>query len=232
VVIEQMELKVSPGSMIRAKGQVTPMDLGVELKNRRLGIKGNLGPTVAGAYHLDTKAFTAALDMEGLNLSAQQDETDGNYVLSVHIDKGQFFRVNQVVIKGNDHFSSFRLKLRIKTWKSSVLFGSAKRFIQKDLDGDVKNLIAFYRKKGFADVRVAAEAIKKFAEKRVDVIFHVEEGPQYKIVFDGNHAFWDYTLKQEMTLSRDGNKNNFALRKSVRKLKQKYSQKGYPGAEY
>jgi translocation and assembly module TamB len=132
--IDQMELTVSPGSMIRAEGQVVPMDqtfdirvdsknfdlacldlfeknggdggrlsldlsargpfkdpvveghlgirelvllqekhrsmdLRVELKNRRLGIKGNLGPTVEGAYHLDTKAFTAALDMEGLNLS-------------------------------------------------------------------------------------------------------------------------------------------------------------------
>jgi len=47
----------------------TPMDLWVELKNRRLGINGNLGLAVEGTYHLDTKAFTAALDMEGLNLS-------------------------------------------------------------------------------------------------------------------------------------------------------------------
>ena len=65
----------------------------------------------------------------GVSLSARQNEADGNYVLSVHIDKGQFLRVNQVAIKGNDHFFSFRLKLRIKTWKSSVLFGSARRFI-------------------------------------------------------------------------------------------------------
>ena len=164
----------------------------------------------------------------GVTLSAQQDEADGNYVLSVHIDKGDFLRVNTVAIKGNDHFSSSRLKLRIKVWKSSVLFGSARRFVQKELDKDVKNIMAFYRKKGFADVHVSAEAIKNLAEKTVDVILHVEEGPQYKIVFDGNDVFWDYTLKREMTLSRDGNKNNFALRKSVRKLEQKYNQKGYP----
>ncbi len=132
--IGQMEIQVSPGSMIRAKGRVTPldetfdirvdsknfdlaclnlfeknggdggrlsldlvargsfkdpvvkghfgirelvllqekqtpMDLWVELKNRHLGIKGNLGATVEGNYHLDTKVFTATLDMEALNLS-------------------------------------------------------------------------------------------------------------------------------------------------------------------
>ncbi len=163
-----------------------------------------------------------------VTLSAQKDEADGNYVLSVHIDKGDFLRVNRVEIKGNAHFSSARLKLRIQTWKSSVLFGSARRFVQKSLDEDVKNFISFYRKKGFADVSVRAEIIRDFAQKQVDVIFHVEEGPQYEIVFQGNENFWDYTLKREMTLSKDGNKNNFGLRKSVRNLKKKYVKKGYP----
>jgi outer membrane protein insertion porin family len=163
-----------------------------------------------------------------VTLSAQKDAADGNYVLSVHIDKGKFLRVNRVEIKGNAHFSSPRLKLRIKTWKSSVLFGSARRFIQKDLDEDVKNFISFYRKKGFADVSIRGETIRDLEEKKVDVIFHVEEGPCYEIVFQGNEKFWDYTLKKEMTLSRDGNKNNFGLRKSVRLLKKKYAGKGYP----
>jgi outer membrane protein insertion porin family len=163
-----------------------------------------------------------------VTLSAQKDEADGNYVLSVHIDKGDFYRVNRVEIKGNDHFSSPRLKLRINTWKSSVLFGSARRFIQKDLDEDVKNFISFYRKEGFADVSIRGEAIRDLAEKQVDVIFHVQEGPRYEIVFQGNENFWDYTLKREMTLSKDGNKNNFGLRKSVRLLEKKYVGKGYP----
>lgn len=160
-------------------------------------------------------------------LSAQKEGADGNYVLSVHIDKAEFLRVNQVQIKGNEKFSSSRLKLRIKTWKASVLFGSASRFIQKDLDGDVKNLVAFYRIKGFADVNVSAEVIPR-AQKQVDVVFHLQEGPQYQIAFEGNERFYDYTLNKEMTLSREGNKNGFALKKSVRNLKKKYAQKGYP----
>ncbi len=162
-----------------------------------------------------------------VTLSAQKDVADGNYVVSVHIDKGEFFHVNRVDIVGNHHFSSSRLKLRTKIWKSSVLFGSAKRFIRKQLDRDVKNFIAFYREKGFADVNISPEVIM-VGEKQVNVVFHIEEGPQYQLVFDGNERFWDYTLNKEMTLSREGNKNNFALGKSIRNLEQKYREKGYP----
>ncbi|MBU3950915.1 MAG: outer membrane protein assembly factor BamA [Proteobacteria bacterium] len=166
-----------------------------------------------------------------VDLSAHREGADGNYVVSVHIDKGDFFRVNQVEIQGNVHFSSARLKLRTQTWKSSLLFGSARRFVQKNLDEDVKNFIAFYREKGFADVGVRAEAVKNLKTKEVNVTFHINEGPRYRIGFEGNETFWDYTLNKEMTLSRDGNKNNFALGKSIRNLEEKYAQKGYPDAK-
>ncbi|MDD9302951.1 MAG: outer membrane protein assembly factor BamA [Desulfobacter sp.] len=163
-----------------------------------------------------------------VSLSAQKDEADGNFQVWVHIHKGAFFQVNQVRIMGNDHFSSSRLKLRIKTWKASILFGSAKRFIQKDLDEDVKNFIQFYREKGFAEVKVRAQVLRNEKEKKVDLVFHIEEGTRYGFVFQGNEQFWDHTLNREMTLSREGNENDFALRKSIRNLKQKYRLKGYP----
>ncbi|MCP3941959.1 MAG: outer membrane protein assembly factor BamA [Desulfobacteraceae bacterium] len=163
-----------------------------------------------------------------VTLSAQKDGYDGNYLISVHINKGDFFRVNKVEIQGNKSFLSSRLKLRTETWKASVLLGSAKRFIQNNLDDDVKELIAFYRTQKFADVAITPEVIRDRKKKQVDVIFHVEEGPKYLIDFKGNKKFWDYTLNKEMTLEKDGNKNNFALGKSIRNLKEKYTMKGYP----
>lgn len=161
-------------------------------------------------------------------LTAERDETDGNYRIRVDIDKGEFFRVNQVEIQGNEHFSTARLKLRIQTWKASLLPGSGKRFVQKDLEDDVKNLMAFYREKGFAEVVVDTNVAKDEEGKIADLIFRIQEGPQYKIGFKGNEGIWDYTLKKEMTLAKEGNKNNFALRKSVRNLKKKYVSQGYP----
>lgn len=51
------------------KKKQDPIDLKVELKNRRVGIKGSLGPAFDGEYHLDTRVFSAALDMEGYDLT-------------------------------------------------------------------------------------------------------------------------------------------------------------------
>ncbi|WP_158406118.1 outer membrane protein assembly factor BamA [Desulfobacula toluolica] len=161
---------------------------------------------------------------------AKKDLQDGHYIVSVYIEKGDFYRVERVMVHGNHSFSGIRLKLRTKTWQSSVLLGSATRFIEKEFNADVKNLIRFYREKGFADVTVSGRIQKNDQSKTVDLKFDINEGPVYKIRFDGNRQFWDHTLKQEMTLFKDGNKNNFAVKKSIRNIKKKYSQSGFPDA--
>ncbi|MBU1343034.1 MAG: outer membrane protein assembly factor BamA [Proteobacteria bacterium] len=162
-----------------------------------------------------------------IKVSAHKNEADGNYVIFVEIEKGDFYSVNTVKIVGNHHFSSLRLNLRINTWKASVLVGSAKRFVKKALEEDIKNFISFYREKGFADVQVAAEVIKDDKQKTVAVMFNIKEGPLYEVSFHGNKKFRDYTLKKEMVFSKEGNKNNFGLKKSIRNLKKIYTENGY-----
>ena len=166
-----------------------------------------------------------------ITVSSKKDEKDDHFVVYVDVEKGDFYKIRKIFIQGNKEFSSTRLNLRIKTWKSSVLFGSAKRFIQKDLDEDVKNFIKFYRSKGYADVEVAGKAVKNYEDRTIDIKFYIKEGPLYKISFEGNKQFWDYTLKKDMTLARDGNKNNYTLKKNVRNMRKKYAQKGYPDTE-
>ncbi len=53
-----------------------------------------------------------------VDLKAAEDSADGNFVVYVHIDKGEFFHIRHFEIKGNRVFSNTRLKLRIKTFKS------------------------------------------------------------------------------------------------------------------
>lgn len=164
-----------------------------------------------------------------VKVTARKDKADGNYSIDVVVEKGDFFKVSDVRFQGNHQVSSSRLKLRLKTWRSSVLFGSAQRFIQREMEADVKTLKAFYRQKGFADVSVKTDVLKdpNQDQKKVSLVFHIIEGPRYQIDFAGNDNLWDRTLKKEVTLYRDGNKNNFGLRKSVRSLKQLYGEKGF-----
>ena len=45
------------------------MDFLVEVNNRKLTVKGNLGPSLEGTYDLDTSVFSVGLDMAGLSLA-------------------------------------------------------------------------------------------------------------------------------------------------------------------
>ncbi len=166
-----------------------------------------------------------------ISVSAQTDEQDGNYTILVHIEKGNFYRIKTVDIKGNKYFSEYRLKLRTKVWKSSLFFGSAARFIEKDLKDDVKNLVRFYRQNGFPDVQVTEKIQKNESKKTLDIVFLIEEGPLYQIKFKGNRQFWDYTLKREMGLSKAGTKGSIALNRGVRNIREKYTRAGYMDAK-
>jgi outer membrane protein insertion porin family len=162
-----------------------------------------------------------------VRVTYQEDPADGNCIVYVNIEKENYLKVDRVDIEGNHSFSSTRLKIRMKTWHSSLLFGGAKRFVQKKLDEDVKSLIQFYRGKGYADAVVKADVQKDTENLKTVVLIHVEEGPQYDVGFDGNTEFWGITLKKDLTLFDKGNANNLGLRKSVRNIRDRYRAAGY-----
>lgn len=167
-----------------------------------------------------------------VRVDAEQDPADGHYRLKVHIDKGDYYRTGRVDIQGNEHVSDTTLKMRISTWKASLLFAGAGRFVRKDLDADVRNFVEFYRRKGFFDVRVTADTMVNEAKKIVDVRFHIQEGFRYDVGFDGNHQFMDFTLKKEAaTLYKNGNPNQFGVKKTIRGIKRRYVEKGYLDAD-
>lgn len=165
-----------------------------------------------------------------VSVSGEVDRDDGHYTVFVDIDKGAFRRIDQVRVSGNTDLSAGRLKLMTKTWRASILMGSARRFVQKTLDEDVKKLVSAYRARGFADVSVSAQVEEDPGDHSVNVVFRIEEGPWYDVVFQGNDHLSDRKLKKELVLEKEGNKNNFALKKSIRGLKKKYREKGFPDA--
>ena len=161
------------------------------------------------------------------SIVAEQDPGDGKMVVTVNIDKGPYYRVQQVAITGNHGFSDGRLKLRLNTWKACLLFGEMQRFRKKDLAEDVRNLRQFYRQQRYPEMTLETQVDKNDDTGVVRVTFAVQEGPRYYIVFEGNDNFWDLTLKQDLVLFKEGNKNDFGLRKSVQKMRRRYKQAGF-----
>ncbi len=155
------------------------------------------------------------------------DPEDGLYTLLVRIDKGPYYKIERLDIEGNEAFSDKRLKLRMKTWPASLLPGGAGRFVEKTLQRDVRKLIAFYRKKRFPDVEIRSDVNKDDETGAVHARITVEEGRRYEVEFIGNAEFWDYTLKKDLVMFQEGNRGDLGLKKSVRKIKERYRGAGY-----
>ncbi|MBU1055624.1 MAG: outer membrane protein assembly factor BamA [Proteobacteria bacterium] len=162
-----------------------------------------------------------------INVTAKQDPVDSNYTIKVRINKGPFYNLKKLIFTGNKNFSATRLKWNMKTWRASLYPGSSGRFIEADFKKDVDELTKFYRSNGFADVEIQPVIDKDTKNRTVAVKLVINEGRCYRILFDGNNAFWDLTLKKDLIIFSDGNRNGLGLKRSIRKIKERYLSSGY-----
>ena len=162
-----------------------------------------------------------------VEVTAIEDRDDGCFVIHVRIDKGPYYRLRLLEIDGDRAFSDARLKLKMKTWRATFFPGSSGRFIEGDIKKDIKNLTGFYRKKGYADALIDLKVEENAGTKSVSVFVTIDEGPKYEVEFVGNKQFWDLTLKKDMVLFQEGNRNDLGVKKSVRRIKERYRSAGY-----
>jgi len=140
-------------------------------------------------------------------------------------------RIKRIELTGNAHFSSVRLKLRLKIWSSSFLPGQMSCLNEKWLKQDIKDLIAFYRKKGFAQVSMETKIIPIPGKKKHIVEIIIQEGPKYEISFEGNAFFSHRQLKKEITIFEKGDPNGSNLRKGKNSIQKKYRDAGFANVE-
>ena len=155
----------------------------------------------------------------------------GDHEVSVliRIDKKQHTKISRIDVNGNQRFSDTRLKMMMQTYQMPIIFWSkGERAVRENLEKDIKKLVAFYRKKGFADVKIEHRIENTGENNLVTVQIIVDEGPEYRIHFIGNQEFTAYTLKKDLILKTKGNANDFGLKRSIRNLRERYRQSGYP----
>ncbi|OQY52890.1 MAG: outer membrane protein assembly factor BamA [Desulfobacteraceae bacterium 4572_89] len=149
-------------------------------------------------------------------------------VILIEIIKGDYLKVDRIKFQGNKTFSETSLKMKMKSYELPFFFWSkGKRSVQDDLEKDIKKLLAFYKKKGFAEVSISHHLEKNDNTTALGIIINIDEGPRYRISFSGNHQFWDHTLKKDLIFFTKGNTNDFELKKSLKNIKNRYYQAGY-----
>ena len=136
-------------------------------------------------------------------------------------------RLKRIEFSGNKHFSSARLKLRMKSWSTSLLPGNMNCLNEKWLKQDIEALITFYRKKKFADVSIETEITPTPNGKSNILNLVIQEGPQYEILFSGNTFFSHRQMTQELTLFKKGDANGSGIRKGRSAIRKKYIDAGF-----
>ena len=157
----------------------------------------------------------------------RQDPDDGHYLLSVNIKKGDFFTVGKFQITGNRAFADSLLKAKMSSWRTWALWGGQGRFVQQKFTQDVKKLLAYYRKQGYADARISYTLTPIIDKRQMRIDLVIDEGPLYDITFIGNTEFLDYTLNKDLELFTVGNRGNIGLRRSVQNIRRRYRRSGF-----
>lgn len=201
-----------------------------EVRNVMTVYPGN--PFVESALPKEEEAIKELFRKEGfthpeVTVTAVEDPDYGHYDLHVNIRKGEYLKLERLDLSGNRAFSASRLKWKMKVWRVSSLPGSAGRFAEDHLKNDVENLSKYYWKKGYPEAVLDFKLEKNPGENKVDVFIAIEEGPRYEFEFVGNEAFRDRTLRRDLVLLQDGKSKDLRLRRSLRKIRERYRTAGY-----
>ena len=98
--------------------------------------------------------------------------------------------INQVVFEGNRALNDEKLRDEVNIHPRSV-------FTRASIQGDVQRIVELYRRSGRISVTVTPEIVE-LPQRRVDLIFRIEEGPKTgidRINFLGNRAYSDKDLR-------------------------------------
>jgi outer membrane protein insertion porin family len=156
-----------------------------------------------------------------------QDAQDGHYHIEVDIEKGDFFQRGPVRFEGNEAFGDIYLHHRMSGWRTFTSLLGGERFVAADFEAAARELTAFYRKAGYADVTITHEVRQDLRTRQTESRIRIEEGPHYAVSFTGNRFHSDRQLRDDLALFAIGNRGNIGLRRSIHSIRQRYLRSGF-----
>ncbi len=151
------------------------------------------------------------------------------------IEEGDKVKIQHIVFDGNDAFDDKALKKIIKTSEEGFFswLTSSGELDQKELDQDVRRLLAYYNNNGYIDAKVGEPDVV-FSPEGIDVTFKIVEGQRYQV--GQVDVSGDLVLPKEELLGRlkitgEEYYNSEIVRNDVLLLNDIYSDEGYAYAE-
>lgn len=161
-----------------------------------------------------------------VSIQSQHDPDGEHVVILVNINKGPHYVLGNLTFEGNRGISSNLLRLRMRIWRAALVPGIG-RFSEYRLRKDKDSLLRYFRRKGFVDADLSYHIDDPGESHRVDVTIKIQEGPRYRVDFEGNQHFWNLTLNKDVVIHTDGNRSNTGVRRSIRNMQDRYRSAGY-----
>lgn len=131
------------------------------------------------------------------------DEIRNRVSLEFKVDRGERLQIEEIVFEGNDSFDDSDLRSELDEIKRNRFwrFLTRQTFDQASYQQAQENLISFYQKNGFQDMRIVDDSVYVFNHRRskegIGVYMKIDEGPQYRIrniEFEGNTVYEEEEL--------------------------------------
>ena len=168
-------------------------------------------------------------------VSVDDKELDTNAVLIFEIIEGPRVRVKAVEFEGNTSFTDGVLDSEVVT-RTAIPFFRRGELDESQLLEDVTNLTAFYRDRGYLDVRVDRRVQISSDNSEAKVTFMISEGPLYTLrdlqvinLLEGDEVevFTPEQIKAIVPLKKGNVFTAPAVRESVDAVEEAYGLLGY-----
>ncbi|HEY3788777.1 MAG TPA: outer membrane protein assembly factor BamA [Urbifossiella sp.] len=144
------------------------------------------------------------------------------------IVEGPVVKVRAVEFRGNSFAQSGRLKTQLVTKKAFIGFFGGK-FNQMSLDADMKQILEYYHRLGYLSAHITPEVVRTEELSRVIIVYHIDEGTQYKVseIEILNSRSYPVERLQPLTQLKPGQRYDEGIVKSDLKTLENYH--GYRG---
>jgi outer membrane protein insertion porin family len=153
---------------------------------------------------IDTKVDTAAVN---------------NQKMLISVDRGDRVKVRSISFEGNEVYKPKKLRKKFKKTRLELpgRFWKRSKYIATDYDEDLKELLDFYKEKGYRDARIVSDSII-IDDNKIDVVIKLQEGNKYyfgDVDFIGNSVYSDAQLRRVLGIKPGDTYNGVLLRKRI-----------------
>ncbi len=150
--------------------------------------------------YYDEKGFS---NVEVSTRETKDPAREGYVFLDFDVDKNNKTKVHAITFKGNEMISDFKLRKAMKKtnegfslsrhpWNSILEIFSSKKFVQKDYQEDLSNIISLYHEHGYRDAEIISDTVYRHDDKKYNIDITIDEGKKYyikQINFVGNTKY-------------------------------------------